>query len=159
MEDIKLSLPLTEVMKIARLTSPLPDVLRLSSSKPGLRRNRRLALLFLTKSNPKFVYSLFRSVAGSPLSSSSSPNFPNYSSPRESASLYVNYLRSNFFVYQRKALRSRARGYLCELRRITCPVKSHLSFCFPFSPLNFLRLPLTSPCPLSLAQTKLPIPC
>ena len=35
------------------------------------------------KSNPKSVYSLFCSVAGS----SSSPNYPNRSSPRESASV------------------------------------------------------------------------
>ena len=35
------------------------------------------------KSNPKTVYSLFCSITGSP---SSSPNFPNCSSPRESAS-------------------------------------------------------------------------
>ena len=36
-------------------------------------------------SNPKSVHSLLRSIAGSPSSSSSSPNFPNCSSPRESA--------------------------------------------------------------------------
>ena len=45
------------------------------------------------KSNPKTVYSLLRSIAGSP---SSSPNFPNCSSPRESASVYAAYLRSHF---------------------------------------------------------------
>ena len=66
----------------------------------------------LPKSNPKFVYSLLRSVAGS---SSSSPNCPNCSSPRESASVYAAYLRSHFSVSQPKALRSRDRGYLSEL--------------------------------------------
>ena len=35
-------------------------------------------------------------------------------------------------------MRSRARGYLSELRRATCPAESHLSFCFPFSPAEFL---------------------
>ena len=40
-KDARLSLPLTEVMKIARLLSPLPDVLGLSSPRHG----RRLALL------------------------------------------------------------------------------------------------------------------
>ena len=35
-------------------------------------------------SNPKSVHSFLRSIAGSPSSSSSSPNFPNCSSPRES---------------------------------------------------------------------------
>ena len=90
------------------------------------------------KSNPKSVHSLLRSIAGSPSSSSSSPNFPNCSSPRESASVYAAYLRSHFSVSQPKALRSRARGYLSELRRATCPVESHSSFCSPFSPAEFL---------------------
>ena len=64
------------------------------------------------KSNPKSVYSLLHSVVGS---SSSSPNFPNCSSPRESASVHAAYLRSHFSVSQPKALRSRAGGYLSEL--------------------------------------------
>ena len=90
------------------------------------------------KSNPKSVHSLLRSIAGSPSSSSSSPNFPNCSSPRESASVYAAYLRSHFSVSQAKALRNRARGYLTELRRATCSVESHSSFCSPFSPAEFL---------------------
>ena len=71
---------------------------------------------FLPKSNLKSVHSLLRSIAGSPSSFSSSPNFPNCSSPRESASVYAAYLRSHFSVSQPKALRSRARSYLSELR-------------------------------------------
>ena len=67
------------------------------------------------KTNPKSVHSLLRSIAGSPSSSSSSPNFSNCSSPRESASVYAAYLRSHFSVSQSKALRSRARSYLTEL--------------------------------------------
>ena len=74
------------------------------------------------RSNPKSVHSLLRSIAGSP---SSSPNFPNCSSSRESALVYAAYLRSHFSVFQPKALRSRARGYLTELHRATCPVESH----------------------------------
>ena len=89
----------------------------------------------LPRSNPKSVHSLLRSIAGS---SSSSPNFPNCSSPRESASVYAANLRSHFSVSQPKALRSRARGYISELRRATCPVESHSSFCSPFSPAEFL---------------------
>ena len=88
------------------------------------------------RSNPKYVHSLLRSIAGSP-SSSSSPNFPNCSSPRESASVYAAYLRSHFSVSQPKALRSRARGYLSELRRAMRPVESHSSFCSPFSLAEF----------------------
>ena len=87
------------------------------------------------KSIPKSVYSLLRSVVGS---SSSSPSFPNYSSPRESASVYAAYLRFHFSVSQPKALRSRARGYLSEVCQATCPVESHSSFCSPFSSAEFL---------------------
>ena len=90
------------------------------------------------KSNPKSVHSLLRSIAGSPSSSSSSPNFPNCSSPRESASVYAAYLRSHFSISQPKTLRSRARGYLTELRRATCSKESHSSFCSPFSLAEFL---------------------
>ena len=89
------------------------------------------------KSNPKSIDSFFRSIAGFPSSSSSSPNFPNCSSPRESASVYAAYLRSHFSVSQPKALRSRARGYLTELRRASCPEESHSSFCSPFTLAEF----------------------
>ena len=41
------------------------------------------------KSHPKTVYSIFRSIAESPSSTSSSPNFPNCSSPRKSALVYA----------------------------------------------------------------------
>ena len=90
------------------------------------------------KSNPKSVYFLLRSVAGSPFSSSSSPNFPNRSSPRKSASVYAAFLRSHFSVSQPKALHSRARDHLSELRRATCSEESHSSFCSSFSPAEFL---------------------
>ena len=82
------------------------------------------------RSNSKSVHSLLRSIAGSPSSSSSSPNFYNCSSPRESASVYAAYLRSHFFRFS-------ARGYLSELRRATCPVESHSSFCSPLSLAEF----------------------
>ena len=92
----------------------------------------------LPKSIPKSVHSLLRSIAGSPSSSSSSPNFPNCSSPRESALVYAAYLRSHFSVSQPKALRSTARRYLTELCRATCSVESHSSFCSPFTLAEFL---------------------
>ena len=59
-------------------------------------------------------------------------------SPRELALVYAAYLRSHFPVFQPKTLRIRARGYLSELRRATCPEVSHSSFCYPFSPTEFL---------------------
>ena len=79
------------------------------------------------------MHSPLSSIAGSP----SSPGFPNCSSPRKSASVYADYLGSHFSVSQSKSLCSRARGYLYELRRATCPEESHSSFCCPFSPAEF----------------------
>ena len=111
------------------------------------------------KSNSKSVHSLLRSIAGSPFSSSSSPNFPNCSSLRELALVYAAYLRSHFSVSQAKALRNRARGYLSGVRRATCSEKSHSFFALLSHLLNFLRLPPTSSRPPPLVQTKLPIPC
>ena len=136
-KDARLSLPLTEVMKIARLTSPLLDVPRQSSPKPRLRHGRRLALHFHPNQTRK-LYTLLRSIAGSSSSSSSSPNFPNCSSPRKSASVYAAYLRSYISVSQPKALRSGARSYLFELRRATCPEVSHSSLCSPSPSTEFL---------------------
>ena len=146
-KDAGLLLPLTEVMKIARLTSPLLGAPRLSSPRPRLRHGRRLALL----SHLSLALNLCTLIVCSPSSSSSSPNFINCSSPRESASVYAAYLRSHFSVSQPKALRSRARGYLTGLRRATCSEESLSSFALHSLPLNFLRLPPTSPRPLPLA--------
>ena len=84
------------------------------------------------------MYSLLRSVAGSSSSSSSSPNFPNCFSPRESVSIFADNLSFHFSVSQPKALRSRARGYLSELRRATWPEEPYLSFCSAFSPAEFI---------------------
>ena len=100
---------------------------------------------FSPKSNPKCVYSLPRSIAGSPYS-------PNCFSPRESASVYAAYLRSHFLVSQPKSLPSRARGYLSELPRISA-LRSLTRPSALLSP----PLPLTFPPPLPLAHTKLPI--
>ena len=91
-----------------------------------------------SKSNPKSVHSLVCSIAGSLSSSSSSPSFPNCSSPMKSALVYAAYLRSSFSVSQPKTLRSRARDHLSELRQATCPEESHSSFRSPFSPAEFL---------------------
>ena len=89
----------------------------------------------LPKSNPKTLCSLLHSIAGSP---SSSPNFPNCSSPRNSASVCAVYLKFHFSISQPKTLRSRARGYLSQLHRATCPEESHSSFCSPFSATELL---------------------
>ena len=100
----------------------------------GFRSLQTTCSSLSSKSNPKTVHSLLRSIAGSP---SSSPNFPNCSS-RESASVYAAYLRSHFSVSQPKALHNRSKGYLSKLRRTTCLEDSHSSFCSPLFPTELL---------------------
>ena len=128
-KDATLSLPLTEVMKIIKLTSSLPEALRLSSPRP-----KQLALLSRLNLTLN-LYILFFTLllAPPPLLTS-----PNCSSPTESDFVFADYLRSHFSVSQPKVLRSRARGYLSELRRATCPEEFHLFFCSPFSHAKFL---------------------
>ena len=103
------------------------------------------------KSDLKSVHSFLCSIAGSFSSSFSSPNFPNCSSPRESALIYAAYLRSHFSVCQPEAT-SLSSANPRAWRSLTRP------FAFFSHSLNFLRLPSTSR-PLPLVQTKLPIPC
>ena len=135
-KDAGLSLPLTEVMKIARLISPLLDAPRQSSLRPRLRHGRQLAFLF-HPNQTRNLYTLFSALSLAllprlpPLLTS-----PNCSSPKESASVYASYLKSHFSISQPKTLSSRARGYFSELRRATCLVESHLSFRSPFSPIE-----------------------
>ena len=89
------------------------------------------------KSNAKSVHSLLLSIAGSSSSSFSSSNFFQLLFSQDSASVYAAYLRFHFSISQPKALRNRARGYIFELRRVTCPVESHSSFCSLFSLAEF----------------------
>ena len=131
MKDARLLLPLTETMKIARLTSLLLDASGQSSviakAKDKAEARQTTCSSLSPKSNPKSVHSLRCSIAGSSsTSSSSTPNFPDCSSPRESASVYATYLGSHFSIFQPKAL------------RVTCSEESHLSFCSPFSLDEFL---------------------
>ena len=137
-KDARLLLLLTEVMMIARLTSQLLDVPRQSSPRPSLRHGRRFALLFhpnltLNLYTLFFALSLALLLRLPPLL-----NSPNCSSPRKLASVYAAYLRSHFFVCFPKTFCSRARGYLTELRRATCPKESHSSVCSSFSPTELL---------------------
>ena len=108
------------------------------------------------KPNPKTLYSHLRSIAGSP---SSSPNFPNCSSPRESTSVYAGYLMSHFSVSQPKACvaEPEATSLSSAEPRTLWSLTRPSALLSP--PRNFMRLPPTSPHPLPLAETKLPIPC
>ena len=57
-KDVRLSRPLTEVIKIARLASPLLVAPRQSSTRPRLRHGRRIALLSYSNLTRK-LYTLF----------------------------------------------------------------------------------------------------
>ena len=136
-KDARSMLPLTEVMKIARFTSPLLKAPRQSLPRGRLRHGRRLAFLFHPNQTPK-LYTLFFTLSLALL-----PRLPPLLiSPRESASVYVAYLRSHFSVSQPKALCSRARSYLSEPRALKSLTRP---FALPSLPLNFLRLPPTFP--------------
>ena len=159
MKDARLSLPLTEVMKIARLTSPLLDAPRQSSPRPRLRHGRRPAPLFhlnLTLNLRTLVFALSLALL---------PRLPPLLIP-STVLLPGNRLRSmpltchpTFpFLSQRLCVAEREATSLSSAeprarRSFTCP-SAFLSL-----PLNFLRLPPTSPRSLPLVQTKLSIPC
>ena len=122
-----LSLPLTEGMKIARLTSPPLHVPHQSLPRPRLRHGKRLALLFHLNLTLN-VYTLFFALSLAllpclpPLLTSPTVLLPG------NRLWSIPYLRSHFSISQPKALCSRARGYLSELRQATCTVVSHSSF-------------------------------
>ena len=80
----RLLLPLMEVMKIVRLTSLLPDILRLSSPNPKLRYDKRLAHFSLNLCIFSFVLSLALLFHLSPLFASPTVSLPGsrlWSSP------------------------------------------------------------------------------
>ena len=150
-KDARLLLPLTEVMKIARLTSLLLDAPHQSS--PRQRHGRQLALLFHLNLTWKLC-TLFFALLLALL-----PQLPNCSSPgNRLRSMPLTWDTTFLFLSQRPcitepeatSLSSAKPRVLWSLTRLI----AYLSL-----PLNFLRLPPTSPRPLPLAQTKLHIPC
>ena len=125
-------------------------------SLPRLRHGRRLALLFY----PNLILNLYTLFFA--LSLADLPRLPLL----PTVLLAGNRLRSmpltwdpTFrFLSQRPCIAepettSLSSAEPCALRSLTRP------FALLSLPLNFLRLPPTSPCSLRLAQTKLPIPC
>ena len=158
-KDARLSLPLTEAMKIARLTSPLLDAPRRSSPRPRLRHGRRLALLLhlgLTLNLCTLFFALSLALL---------PHLPPL---------------LTFLTVLLPGNRLRSMPLTCDL---TFPFLSHRpcvadpeatslssaeprarrSLTRPFAllshSLNFFRLPPTSLRPPPLVQTKLPILC
>ena len=135
LKDARFSLPVTEVMKIARLTSPLLHAP--CQSSPRRRHGRRLALL----SHLSLTLNLYTLFFALSLVDLPRLFLPLLTSPN--VLLPGNWLRSmphtrsHFSISQPKALRSRARGCLFELRPATCSVESHSSFCSPFTLAEF----------------------
>ena len=112
-KDVRLSLLLIDLITIVRLTSLLPNMPRLSSPKPKLRHGRQLALL----SRPNLTLNLctVSCILLLTLLSYLSP-FLAFPTVLLQGVGFVNYLRSHFSVSLPKAVRSRSRGYLFELR-------------------------------------------
>ena len=155
-KDAKLSLPLTEVMKIARLISPLLNAPCQSSPRPRLRHGRRLALFFLPNQTRK-SYTLFFALSLTLL-----PlllifflsNFPNCSCPRESSFGLCRLPEIPLFPFfsQRPCVAEPEATFLSSA--VTCAQRSVTRLFALLSPaLNFLQLPPTFLPPLPLAQT------
>ena len=105
--------------------------------RPRLRHGRRLALLFHPNQTQK-LYTLFFALSLALLPCLLPPLISQtVFLPGNWASVYAAYLRSHFSVSRPNTLRSRARGYLSELRRATCLEESRSSFCYLISPAEF----------------------
>ena len=158
-KDTRLLLPLTEVMKIAKLTSLLLDAPRQSSPRQRRRHGRRLAVLFHLNLTLNLCTLFFA------LSLAHLPRLPSL-------------LTSPTVLFPGNRLRSMPLScdptfpFLSQRPRIAEPEATSLSSAEPRAlwsltgrfallslPLNFMQLPPTFPPPLPLAKTKLPIPC
>ena len=160
-KDAGLSLLLTEVMKIARLTSPLLDVPRQSLPRPRLRlrHGRRPALpfhlnLILNLCTLFFALSLALLPRLPPLLTFLTVLLPGNRLRFMPLTCDLTFP----FLSQRPCVAEPEATSLSSAEP-----RALWSFTRPFAllslPLNFLRLPPTSPHPLPLVQTKLPIPC
>ena len=155
-KDAGLSLLLTEVMKIARLTSPPLDVPRQSLPRPRLRHGRRPALLFhlnliLNLCTLFFALSL---ALLPPLLTFLTVLLPG----NRLRFMPLTWGLTFPFLSQRPCAAEPEATSLssAEPRALWSFTRP---FALPSLPLNFLRLPSTSPHPLPLVQTKLPISC
>ena len=153
-KNARFSLPLTEAMKIARLTSPLPDVPR--PSLPRLRHSRRLALLFHLNLTLNLYIILFAlSLALFP----PLPTFITVSFPGSRLrSMPLTWNPTFPFLSQRLCIAKPEATFpsSAEPRALRSLTRF---FAHPSILLKFLQQPPTFPHPPPLAQTKLPIPC
>ena len=146
MKDVRLVLPLIEVIKIVRLRSPLSDIPCLSSPTLRLSHGRRHAHLSLLN---LYILSFVLSLAL--LLFQLSQLFIS-----QGVRLRLHRLSEiPLFSYPKHCVAEP--GASCLNSAEPCAQSNLIIFSAP--PLNFSRLLQTIPCPLLLAQTKLPIPC
>ena len=146
--DASLSLPLTEAMKIARLTSLLLDSPRQSSPRPRLRHGRRLALLFHLNLTQK-VYTVFSALSPAllpPLLISPTVLLPG----NRLQSMPLTWDPTFPFLSQRPCV-AEPEATSLSFAEPRAPLSLTRLFALLSLPLNFLRLPPTSTCPLKLA--------
>ena len=156
-KDARLLLPLTEVMKIDRLTPPLLDAPRLSS--PRLRHGRQLALLFhlnLTLNLCTLSFALSPALLPRLPPLPTSPTVLLTGNRLQSMPLTCDptfpFLSQRPFVAEPEAT-SLSSAEPPALWSLTRP------FALLSLSLNFMQQLPTSPRPLPLVQTKLPILC
>ena len=134
-KDARRLLPLTEEIKIVRLTSPLPDVLRLSSPRPRLRHSRRHACLsLLNLILNQFFISFVLSPALLPSLLTSQLFLSQKFGYGQRQLLEISLIC--FLVKGQKP--SKARGCLSELQGVTSPQESHSSSWSHFSKAEFI---------------------
>ena len=147
-KDVRLSLPLTEMMQIVRLTPPLLDAPRQSSPRPRLRHDRRLALLFHQNQTQK-LHTLFFAI--------SLALFPP-------PLIFLTVLLPGNRLRSTSLTRDLTFPFLSQRPCVAEPETTFLSSAEPHArrsltrsfallspPLNFLRLPITFSPPLPLA--------
>ena len=103
------------------------------------------------KTRPSEVFSLLRSISGSPSPTTSDlPNFPNCHTPVDCANHLSLHLPSHFSTQTPKPFRSTEKAQRKHIRTAHCNTL-HSTFCSPFSHLNSLQLSLNSqPQPLQV---------
>ena len=157
--DARLLLPLTEVIKIARLTSPLLDATRQSSPRPRLRHDRRPALFFylgltLNLCTLSFALLLAHLPRLPPLLTFLTVLLPG----NQLRSMPLTCDLTFLFLSQKPCVAEQEATSLssAEPRVLWSLTRPFALFSLPR---NFMQLPPTFLPPLPLAQTILPIPC
>ena len=88
------------------------------------------------KTRPSEVFSLLRSISGSPSPTTSDlPNFPNCHTPVDCANHLSSHLQSHFSTQNPKPFRTTEKAQMKHIRTAHCNIL-HSTFCSPFSSLE-----------------------